>query len=173
LGALNTDRVVFKRFWLTFAAVIFLSKIVLGENAGVGATEEFISRLSLISSGTMGTVNFDTTEGDFPVINVDPKESFQIALTVPKALVGKGIQIRADDGGVIKGSSDGVFAAVAQGKEGVLKFDYFLGGTTGRYTLKIIAPGYMQVLEFWVGKPRPQASPALSRNQSSNEKSKP
>lgn len=156
-----------------YAVLVFLLGLSLQGAAFANTMEEFVAKVSLTSSKSAKTVDFSTAEGDFPTFNVDPKDGFQVALTVPKTLVGKAIQIRADDGGVVKGASNGVFSAIADGEDGLLKFDYFLGGTTGRYTLKIIAPGYMQVLEFWVGKPRPQASPGPARASPSKENPKP
>lgn len=147
-----------RSYWAFVASFLFFA-LVASQAGDLKTAEEFISKLSLSSTGATGNMSFNTSEGNFPTFNVAAKEGFQIALTVPKTIVGKAIQIRADDGGVIKGSENGTFGAISQGDEGLLKFNYFLGGTTGRYTLKIIAPGYMQVLEFWVGQPRPQASP--------------
>jgi hypothetical protein len=120
---------------------------------------DFIARLSIESPGALGKLNLNTSEGDFPTILAAPKEGMKIALTVPASLVGKAIQIRAGDGGVVKGATDGAFSVAAEGNEGLLKFEYFLGGTTGRSSLKILAPGYMQILEFWVGPRPPQGAP--------------
>lgn len=140
-------------------AAIFLCAAAVGRAEISVPAGHFIAKLAIDSSGALGKRTLDTSEGDFPTIQAAPKEGLKIALTVPSALAGKALNLRAADGGVIKGGKDGIFSVASRDGEGVLKFEYFPGDTIGRYTVKIIGPGYMQVLEFWVGPLRPQAPP--------------
>ncbi len=66
----------------------------------------FVSKATIESAGSLGNVVYSTAEGDFPTIMVSKSEELRFALTVPTALIGKIITIRADDGGIVKGGDE-------------------------------------------------------------------
>lgn len=155
--------VMFKARLLLILSICFLQFAITAPAQDASVIGDFIYKADIRSSGSLGDVVYTTAEGDFPTIKVSPNESLDIAFTLPSELAGKIVQIRADNGGVIKGGKDGAFQVLTEGKNSVLNFTYILGKPVGRYSLKIKAPGFLQILEFWVGKEPPtgQPGPAL------------
>ena len=142
-----------------------------GANAGAEAATEAVTP-EMLESQTTATaqvvrgdgskVDIRSIDGEFDRLLVDPNENLKIRVALRGFDAGRPILVEADNGGSLN-RKVGPLVLQPAAEDGVVEFDFAIGGNTGRYTLMVSQGGRQELMEFQAGPEPPTGQVGPSR----------
>ena len=127
--------------------------------------ESLTTATAQITRGDGSRLDIRSIDHEYDPLTVDPNEKLKMRVALKGYDKSRPILIEADNGGSLN-QKVGPLSLMPDSENGVVEFQYAVGGNTGNYTLFLSQGDRQEFMELWAGPEMPvgQSGPTRSFN---------
>ncbi len=127
--------------------------------------ESLTTATAQITRGDGSRLEIRSIDHEYDPLTVDPNETLKMRIALKGYDKTRPILIEADNGGSLN-QKVGPLSLMPDPENGVVEFQYAVGGNTGKYTILLSQGNRQEFMELWAGPEMPvgQSGPTRSYN---------